>query len=381
VSGLSPLRVLPPVAEPARLRRGGATLVAPQHRVYYTESGTAALALALSIVGEAARKIDVQRNEVLLPAYGCPDVVSAILYAGLRPRLVDLAPLSSFPSSENWLRAMTPQTLVVLTVGFLGMRDAFALNRTHHEAGSVHIEDCCQVHPSVVTHTVDRGFVYSFGRGKPVSLLHGGATVLPDSVLNAATAPDLKRSARSLPALLGRAFAYNVLRLPHIYAWVRRAPGLALGVTRYKPLGQIHAMHSAMVGRIRVSTGDKAARLRRQHRIRDMLRSVSTKGTIVDLWNRDGTGEEWLLRYPILLASREMRQRALDALDRAGLGASPFYGQALPDLPDVPEIVRSSPNQPNAQAFAERLLTLPLHSAVRDRDIDAMGTILSRSLQ
>ena len=53
----------------------------------FYQSGTAALAAAIS-----AAKLLKNKNypEVILPAYACPDLVSAAVFAGVKPVLVDL---------------------------------------------------------------------------------------------------------------------------------------------------------------------------------------------------------------------------------------------------------------------------------------------------
>src|SRR5262245_23054839 len=55
-------------------------------------SGTEALAAALCEARRLARTPPGVRPEAVLPAYGCPDLVSACVFAGVHPRLVDNAP-------------------------------------------------------------------------------------------------------------------------------------------------------------------------------------------------------------------------------------------------------------------------------------------------
>lgn len=371
------LRVLPPAAEPFRLFDAQRVTLAPNSRVHYLESGTAALAVALATLARTAQANGAAQRDVVLPAYACPDVLSAVLYAGLRPKLVDLAPNACFPSASQWTAAVDEHTLVVLTVGFLGMRDPFAPQRT----GSMlplHVEDCCQVHPGSVRHADDRTYVYSFGRGKPVSLLHGGAVVLP---AHAAETPEFAVTAKNLPTLIGRGIAYNVLRTPAVYGWISRLPGLGLGRTVFKPLGAVRAMHPGMKRRLSIRIAAADARMRRQRALQSRLSELAAKFPIVDLWSRHGTGADWLLRYPLLLPDHALRDRALAALAAKGLGASAFYAAALPHIAGVPLSADTQHVAPHAQQFAERLITLPLHDAVGERDIDAMATILARTLE
>ncbi len=126
MSILPQLRVLPPVGEHIRWQRSGQNAAAQagaEGRVVYLQSGTAALALILQTISKRARESGSTANEVLVPAYGCPDIVSAIAFAGLRARLVDLDGQSPFPSAQAWCAAINANTAALVTMQFLGLRD------------------------------------------------------------------------------------------------------------------------------------------------------------------------------------------------------------------------------------------------------------------
>jgi dTDP-4-amino-4,6-dideoxygalactose transaminase len=375
---MATMRVLPPAAEPFRLNDAKRRILRPSERVRYLESGTAALAFALATLAQSAKEKGAAQRDVLLPAYACPDVVSGVLFAGLRPKLVDLAPSSCFPSADQWQAACDRDTLAVLTVGFLGLRDPFVPARGDSAALPIHLEDCCQVHPGTVQHTEDRTYVYSFGRGKPVSLLHGGAAVFAGNATVPA-APDATH--KSLLELICRGLAYNTMRTPAIYGLVRKMPGLRLGATVFKPLRAIRAMHPGMAERLSIRVLNADARIQRQLAIQARLATLAAAFPIVDLWSRHGTGEDWLLRYPVLLPDRASRDRALAELDARGLGASAFYAAALPNIQGVPLPDGARGAAVRAQQFADRLITLPLHDAVREEDIDTMATVIARTLE
>ena len=63
-----------------------------------------------------------------------------------------------------------------------------------------------------------------------------------------------------------------------------------------------------------------------------------------------------LLRYPVLAPSKDMRDRALAALNSEGIGASAFYGRTLPQIEGV-EAAVGGRDYPVASDFASRLLT------------------------
>ncbi len=63
-------------------------------------------------------------------------------------------------------------------------------------------------------------------------------------------------------------------------------------------------------------------------------------------------------------------------LQHAGLGASVMYPASLPGIKDIDEVLYDSKQYANAEMFASRILTLPLHAQVSDKDILKMKAIL-----
>jgi dTDP-4-amino-4,6-dideoxygalactose transaminase len=101
---------------------------------------------------------------------------------------------------------------------------------------------------------------------------------------------------------------------------------------------------------------------------------ASTRAPITDLATSLGRDHSVLLRYPLLLARNENRDALVSRLDRAGLGASVFYGKALAQIPGVPEVATDP--TPNADDFAARLITLPVHGDVTPSDVEQMRVTL-----
>src|SRR5262245_15898078 len=102
--------MLPPVRRPVPLRAGGTRKPLEQAfdgwNVRVCGSGTQALAMALL---DARARLAALAPEVILPAYACPDLVTASVYAGVHPRLVDTAPQGRWGYDLEALeQALTP---------------------------------------------------------------------------------------------------------------------------------------------------------------------------------------------------------------------------------------------------------------------------------
>src|SRR5690348_11943509 len=87
--------------------------------VVFHASGKEALAAAILSAVERHPSRE-EPLEVILPAYGCPDLIAACVYSNVLPRLVDV-------SSEGWgydleglRRALSPTTAAIVAVNLMG---------------------------------------------------------------------------------------------------------------------------------------------------------------------------------------------------------------------------------------------------------------------
>lgn len=170
-----------------------------------------------------------------------------------------------------------------------------------------------------------------------------------------------------------KAQVFNLLLHPLAYGLISRLPGLALGATRYHPLAAIEGMDPV---RRQLVEHNVHAWLQhstwRQELLNEELAAVPGLHALpVTLAQRSGR----LLRYPLLCADQAARDHLLTAL--RPLGASPFYGQALAMIDGMAD--RLSPPVPSlyqAQHFARRLLTLPLHDRVTREHLHQMVQVI-----
>lgn len=370
---------LPPAGEPVAL--GGGRAASERHlaalapyRVHLFQSGTAALAAALRVA--AAGRPD---PEVLLPAYACPDLVGAAVHAGVRPVPVDLEPGRPWLDLAHLERRIGPRTVAVTAVHFLGlperMAELRALTRRHRIAL---IEDSAQAMPLAPAVWHGDYVVLSFGRGKPVSLLGGGALLTaPDQPAPPAAPPVPRAGPAAEFGFLLKALAYNALRSRRLYWLPTALPFLRLGETRYRPLPAIRPLDGARYRRLGRNLERYGARpATAQQHLRAALAHLP-EHIVTDLARACRTADPpRLLRYPLLFATPALRERAWQRLTAAGLGASTLYPAALPDLPGVAAHMADG-HFPQARHFARTLLTLPTHSGVDAAAVRAIAAILS----
>ena len=377
---------LPPVGNHVHLKRqAGSEAMLPDffspYTPLYLDSGTSALAAAV----QAAIKLKgVETPEVILPAYGCPDLVSAVVYAGARPVLADLEPERPWMDLDQVAALINPQTVAIVAVSLFGIPERMqALRQLASGSTAVLIEDSAQAFPHAGAGDFWQGdlVVVSFGRGKPVTLLGGGAVLYRDSriaeVLPHAGMREDGQAGHPL-ALRLQAMLYNRLLSPRLY-WIPQAlPFLHLGETCYRSLERISPMDTARrallpanIEGYRQDTGDTRAA------IAALISELAGEGAdIIDLSAACGmSSSRRLLRYP-LLVERKVRDAVFTRLRQAGLGVSCMYGAPLPDIPGVEARLADTGRLEGAHDFAARVLTLPVFSRLRHADLMQIGACL-----
>ena len=373
------LRVLRPVGEALPPVKRGADpvgVIPEDYEAIFVQSGTAALALALKV---AAERAGPGRHRVLLPGYGCPDLVAATVFAGLEPCLVDTAPDSPFLSMESLEAWLDERVLAVVGVHFLGLaEDIPALRKRCDPLGITVIEDSAQKIPSAggIDPAADL-VVLSFGRGKPAGALGGGALLLrPDAIDRDSVLRHVTGAAQGTRWVGLRRLAYNTAIRPGPYAIMLRLPGLELGVTRYQGLAGIEALDPQLKD-CAVAGWSHASRtpLPQQQAMSDLVCHNPLVSELSQASGHESSGP--LLRYPALALDKTVRDALLASLWRRGLGASGMYLSALPDIPGLPQLPEF--DLVNARSFAMRLLTLPVHADVIADDWAEISRIMTHA--
>ena len=339
--------------------------------VRYYQSGTAALAASIAA---AIQRKGVASPEVILPAYGCPDLVSAAVHAGARPVLVDLESDRPWMDLDQVATRLAPETVAVVAASLCGIPERLAvLSGLTEQAAVTLIEDSAQRVPGgdIMTDWQGDLVVLSFGRGKPVNLLGGGTVLCRDEALT----DFLPNMAPSAPAPFQclsyrlKATLYNQLVSPRVYWLLQLFPFLRIGETRYHELASIKPMDGCRRDLLADNlAGYRNRDLAIQAQVSRMLAGLASRN-IVNLPVICGVEEKQpLLRYPLLVEA-DLRGQLLDLFENHGLGASALYPAALPGIDGLGLLLPGQGPFPEAERFASRFLTLPTHAGVRPADI------------
>jgi perosamine synthetase len=358
----------------AALAEAIATRFGAKH-VFLTNTGRAGLTVAF----RALRTLAPSRDEVVLPAYTCFSVAASAVRAGLKVRIVDVDPATLDFDREGLETCDLRKALAVVATNPYGypsdMRTLRALTRHH---GVFLIDDAAQAmgasadgSPSGVRGDVG---LFSLDKGKNVSAIDGGIVIAQsDEVADA-----IRQLIESLPPatpsvvaeLAAKLCVYVTFLRPSLYWIPNSLPNTGIGATVYRTDFALAQMPApvASLGRVMLDRLDGFSEHRRM---------------MAESWRRALAGVDGIsqvravtdstpacLRYPILEADGVWKDRTIRALNAVGVGASCSYPTQLSAIPNLaPHLVGPCADLAGGRTVAARIVTLPTHPLVTERDV------------
>ena len=337
--------------------------------ILYLSSGRSALWLIL----KSLSRMRTDRREVIIPAYTCPTVVSAVLKAGLKPILSDINLTDFGYLMDNLEAKLSKNTLAVVVVHLFGypanVEDIYELSKSHNVFV---IEDAAQAFGNAFSDSPekklgllgDAGF-FSFGRGKPLSLMHGG--------LLATQSEEIYREALKIFRTLNHASifqgfryllllgSYSLFSNPYLYWLPQKMPFLHIGETIFEPdffVSRGFDLAACMMNEMLESL-EKDKEIRKEN-----ARWYTTNLSGMSGLERPRYRAYPYLRYPFMVQDKKLRDRILEKLISQGTGATLFYPCPLNELPRLREILKDTNIYPSAKRLSETLITLPVHAGV-----------------
>ncbi|MCD4675878.1 MAG: DegT/DnrJ/EryC1/StrS family aminotransferase [Desulfobacula sp.] len=361
-------------------------------------SGSAALVLALKSL-----KVKSDKNQVIVPAYTCPSVFAAVVKAGLEPVLCDLKPFSFQLDLEQVSSKIGNNTLAVIAVHLFGLPENIkGLKAIKRMKGVFLIEDAAQAFGNKIEKADKRpykeqdsqdhgkylGFfgdlsVFSFGRGKPFSLLSGGAVIVNNSDLLEPVNKNynsLKSSNQimSIAKYFTTLLIYSAFFHPRMYWFPQSLPWLKLGETVFTLDLDIKKINPFVI-KLGNELFPKFNEIRK-NRLRltkNYIEALTKFEKAFEFMPSNSNDEIALLRFPIIFKRGEERNKILLNLKMKGLGATGSYPVSINKQQGVSKYLKTDTTFPNAEIISERILTLPLHEFVTSKDIENIAEIFS----
>ena len=346
--------------------------------VFLTSSGKACLYLTL----KALRSLKPERSEVLIPAYTCFSVPSAIVKAGLSVTLCDIDAASLDFDRGALNDKITENTLCVIPDHLFGIpsrmddiieicreRDVFVLEDAAQAMGSRNGE-------KFLGTIGDAGF-FSLGRGKAVTCGSGGIVMTNSDRIGSAIQDEYDpmqypRKRESLKELSKAALMSLFIR-PYLY-WIPAAiPFLKLGSTVFDPQFPVRKLSPMQAGLCStwLERLEKAMSIRKEQAAQ-LCRKLKTDGHLTPSYALP------YLRFPVIVESHVQKMRICEAAVKKGLGITPMYPSPINEIPQIADRFAGH-SFPGARLVADRLITMPLHQFVSDMDRDEMVRLIART--
>lgn len=341
----------------------------------WVDSGTSALALALLTIKTS--RAHIAQPKVIIPGYCCPDLVSAAVFAGLIPVAVDMGINETGYDLVQLRSALQSDVIAVIAINFLGIAEQLAELRALTSTKSIAlIEDNAQWFPDSSFSSTSDFVTFSFGRGKPVSLLGGGLLLAQNDyaqLMGENRGWLSNGSANSIKYKL-KLLAYNQLLKPQAYALLNRLPLLSLGQTKYHPLGNLAYMGADQKDIFAANYANYRARDRS---LEDKYKLLFDEFKLQTLSSFNGLRAGRLLRFPLLCPSKSVRDLLLQQGSALGLGVSAMYQTTIEQIQGVADLVKIHGSLANASSFAGRFISLPVHERVSATHLDLWRELLA----
>ncbi|MFH1701756.1 MAG: aminotransferase class V-fold PLP-dependent enzyme [Candidatus Zixiibacteriota bacterium] len=345
---------------------------------FLTNSGRAALFLLLA----SLKKIYPDRNEIIIPDYTCWSVPSAIIKAGLKVKPIDIELNTLSIDPEILSDSINEKTCAVIVTHLLGLPGYIErVEEICKNNGVILIDDAAQALGAKVKSGKVGSFgdasVLSFGRGKCITTLHGGATIVRNKeLLREFKLQFSNLSVESYSNVSDRLQlkAYKKL-FNRRYYWIPDGiPFLKIGETIYDPDFPICKMPESRArrGQIMIERLEQINKDRIKIANKYMVALSSISG--VDSPDIPAGAEPCYLRMPILIYDNVKRDKILKK--GHAIGISGLYPGTVSSIPALSSDMTNNSDCPNAAKVANALITLPTHFGVTDEDIDKIAVLL-----
>jgi perosamine synthetase len=309
-------------------------------------SGTAALEISLRAVG-------VDGRDVIVPANTFYATAAAILRAGGRPVFADIDAATFALSPETIAAALTPQTAAVVLVHIAGLISPHAdeIRLLCEQRGIVLVEDAAHAHGA----TYDGKFAGSFGTTAAFSFYPTKVVTSGEGGMIVTSSAGLAGEARIYRDQGKGAFSANHhVRLG--YAWRLSEQNAVTGLVHMRRMGEFITRRREVAARY-----DKA--LAGLDGLEPLSEPAGCRGNIY--------------KYIVLLppgADRAAFKRDLAARHDVRL-AGEVYDTPLHHQPVLAEYARGA--LPIAEDMCRRHVCLPVHSDMRDDEVDQVLTAVA----
>ena len=335
--------------------------------VFMLSSGRAALTLILKGLSSLR-----SRKKVLIPAYTCYSVPSAVVKAGLEIELCDLDPDTLDFDYAQLERLADSDTLCIVSTHLFGIpTDVDRTRAICRRNGIFLVKDAAQAMGvesagRMLGTAGDVGF-FSLGRGKNITCGSGGIILTSSGEIS----ESIKKYHRELgeePTAeylrsIAEAVFLKVFLNPLLYWFPKGLPFLGIGETKFDPAFPVYRLSNFKAGIL----GSWRGRMEEYNKGRVIIGRQYKNALGLRKGRKIYSGDIPYLRFPVYANDPEAKTRVCGLY--GALGVSPMYPDSVNRIDDLRDKFGEA-RYPGAERIAQRLMTLPTHVFVRERDKD-----------
>jgi len=351
---------------------------------------------ALTIILKALHELHPERNEVLIPAYTCYSVPSAIIKAGLKIKLCDINPetldfdfkqLKKILSQSNSSNSQSSILAVIPTHLFGLPADVDQVRKINTDDNISIIEDAAQAMGGTLKEKKlgtlgDAGF-FSLGRGKAFSIVEGGIILTNNNRI----ADNITKRMKTIPTynmleiikLVIYSIILTIFMRPALFWFPKSLQFLKLGQTIFEPEFSIKKMSSFQAGLAK----------NWQTRLRNMksLRQQNANAFTAAFQKNDNltssmiyeNGTHSLLRFPLKIYDTQILDRILSKSEKQGLGIMRAYPDSINNIKELKNYFKNK-TYPKATMISKHLITLPVHHFLSLQDSLQIKKLINNEL-
>jgi dTDP-4-amino-4,6-dideoxygalactose transaminase len=335
--------------------------------VFLVSSGKA----ALTIILKALKTLSSKKTQVVTPAYTCFSVPSAIVKAGLKVSLCDIDPSNFDFDYKLVAEAIREDTLCVIPNHLFGIPvNIDRINSLCKARGIFVVEDAAQAMGGIskgrkLGTLGDAGF-FSLGRGKNVTCGSGGVIVTNSDII----ADTIRKEYGNLPIPgiidtikeFTKVLMMSIFINPSLYWFPSGLPFLKLGETIFYKEFPIKRLSGMKAGILR----NWQNKLEESNRIRLENAEYFCSALASTLTFHNGASIPYL-RLPLIVENKEIKEKLYSLSNKKGFGISYMYPTPINEIEEIKESFNGK-FFPSAEKISERLLTIPTHHLLSEKD-------------
>lgn len=341
-----------------------------------TYSGRTALYVLLKVY-----RLEIN-DEIIMPAYMCETVSQLLIDMGFRLNFVDVEKDTYNISIDDLVERVNKNTKAIIAVHMFGNPcDMKSIMEIANDHNLIVIEDAAQAmgaqyNGRKVGAIGDSGFL-SFGRGKPITTMEGGAIVTDDDRIAKKSIEIIsgfkEQKIMAKLTIFIKLSGYLSLRSRLVYRLIYKVIRTEklrqdINITN---LGIEFTNTQASIGLVQLSKLDEFNRLRIDNA--KFLREKLSGMEGVNLPIVSSKAKPIYLRFPIRMDDESKRNKLMSNLKKAGIESSVVYPFTLPQFHNM-----KTDRFLNAEEVVKKSIALPTHPCIKKIDLKRILTVLEK---